>query len=78
MVVEEATWQVFVLILKGGGYYRIIGLVEVVRKTVAVILNRRFTTSIAYYDSLHGFRLGCGMGTATLKVKLLQQVLAMR
>ena len=30
VLVEEATWKVVVLIQKGGGDYRIIGLVEVV------------------------------------------------
>ena len=67
-----------VLILKGGGDYRGIGLVEMVWKAVAVILNRRFTASITYHDSLHGFRAVRGMGTATLEVKIIQQVTAMR
>ena len=75
---EEATWQAVVLIPKGGGDYRSIGLVEVVRKAVVVIINRGFTTSITYHDSLHGFRAGRGTGTTTLKVKLLQRVMAMR
>ena len=47
-------------------------------KVVAVILNRRFTSSITFYDVLHGFRAGRGTGTATLEVKLLQQLAAMR
>ena len=45
-ITEEATWQAVVLILKGGGDYRIIGLVEVVWKAVEVIFNCRFTASI--------------------------------
>ena len=36
---EEATWQVVVLIPKGKKYYRGIGLVEVMWKVVAAILN---------------------------------------
>ena len=67
-----------VLILKGGGDYRGIGLVEMVWKAVAVILNRRFTASITYHDFLHGFRAGGGTGTATLEAKLLQQLEALR
>ena len=51
---------------------------EVMWKVVVVILNRRFTSSITYHDALHGFRAGCGTGTATLKAKLLQQLAAMR
>ena len=55
---EEAMWQGLVLISKWGGEYRIIGLVEVVWKVVTVILNRRFTASIDFYDVLNGFWAG--------------------
>ena len=75
---EETTWQAVVLIPKGEGYYWGIGLVEVMWKVVAVILNRRFTSSIIFQDVLHGFRAGRGTGTATLEAKLLQQLAAMR
>ena len=75
---EEATWQAVVLIQKGGSKYRGIGLVEVVWKAVAVILNRCFTASITYHNSLHGFWSGRGTGTVTLEVKLLQQAAALR
>ena len=75
---EEVTWQAVVLIPKGKGDYRGIGLVEVMWKVVAVILNRRLTSSITFHDVLHGFRAGRGMGTATLEAKLLQQLAAMR
>ena len=60
-----------VLILKGGGDYHGIDLVK-------VILNCHFTTTITYHDSLHGFQAGRGMGTATLEVKMLQKVAALR
>ena len=75
---EEVTWQAVVLIPKGKNDYWDIGLVEVMYKVVAEILNRRFTASITYHDSLHGFRAGRGTGTATLEAKLLQQLAAMR
>ena len=75
---EEVTWQAVVLIPKGKKYYWGIGLVEVMWKVVAAILNRRFTASITYHDVLHGFSAGCGMGTATLEAKLLQQLAALR
>ena len=67
-----------VLIPKGKKDYRGIGLVEVMWKVVAAILNRRFKASINYHDFLHGFRAGCGTGTATLYAKLLQQLAALR
>ena len=41
-------------------------------------LNFHFTASITYHESLHGFWVGHGTWTATLEVKLLQQVMAMR
>ena len=77
-LVEEATWQAVVLIPKGKKDYWGIGLVEVMWKVVAAILNRRFTSSITYHDALHGFRAGCGTGTATLEAKLLQKLAALR
>ena len=78
VLAEEATWQAVVLIPKGKKDYRGIGLVEVVWKVVAAILNRCFTFSITYHDALHGFRAGRGTGTATLDAILLQQLAAMR
>ena len=74
----EATWQAVVLIPKEKGNYHGIGLVEVVWKVVAAILNLHITASITYHDFLHGFRAGHGTGTATLKAKLLQQLADMR
>ena len=45
-VAEEAMWQAVVLIPKGKKDYRVIGLVEVMWKVVAAILNCRLTASI--------------------------------
>ena len=70
--------QAVALILKGGEDYRGIGLVEVIWKAVAVILDCRFTSAITYHDFLHGFRAVHGTGTATLEVKMLHQVAALR
>ena len=78
LLVLEVTWQVVALIPKGGGNYRGICLMEVVWKEVTVILNHRFTASITYHDYLHSFQVGFSIGTVTLEVKLIQQVLAMR
>ena len=75
---EESTWQAVVLISKGTGGYRGIRLVEVMWKIVAVILNRRLTSSITFHEVLHGFWAGRGTGTATLEAKLIQQLAAMR
>ena len=45
---------------------------------MAAILNRRLTASITFHDFLHGFQAGRGTGTATLNVKLLQHLVALR
>ena len=37
-----------------------------------------FHIPITYHDALHGFRAGCGTGTATLEAKLLQKLAALR
>ena len=57
---EEAMWQAVVLITKGKIDYRRIGLVEVMCKVVAEILNCRITASITFHDFLHGLRTGRG------------------
>ena len=51
---------------------------EVIWKEVVVILNRCFTDAITYQDFLHRLWAGRGTGTASLEVKLLQQVTALR
>ena len=75
---KEATWQVVVMIPKWRKECRLIGLVEVMWKVVAMILYCRLATSITYHDFLHGFRAGRGTGTATLEAKLLQHLVAMK
>ena len=74
---EEATWKVVVLILKWKRDYHIIGRMEVMWKVVAVIINFRITSSMIYHYFLHGLQSVCGTGTATLEVKLLQQLSSM-
>ena len=75
---EEATWHAVVLIPKEKKDYHGIGLMEVMWKVVAAILNLRITASITFYDFLHVFQAGRGTGTTTLKDKLLQQLAALR
>ena len=75
---KEATWKAAVLIPKGKQEYWGIGLVEVMWKVVAVILNLRLTASITYHDFLHRFWAGHGTGTDTFEAKLLQQLEALR
>ena len=71
-------WQAVVLIPKRKKDYRGIGIVEVMCKVVAEILNFRLTASITFQDLLHCFREGRGTGTVTLEANLLQQLAALR
>ena len=71
---EEATWQVVVPLPNEKKNYIGIGLVEVIWKLLAEILNFLLTASIAFQNFPHGFRAGRGTSTATLKAKLLQQL----
>ena len=61
-----------------GKDYRGIGLVRVMCKLVAAILNRQLTASITFHVFLHGFREGRVTGTPILEANLLQQVAALR
>jgi hypothetical protein len=69
---QQMTWMVIVLLPKGGGDYRGIGLLEPVWKVVEVLMDKRFL-AIEFHDCLHGFLAGRGTGTATMEVKLAQQ-----
>ena len=75
---EEYMWQAVVLIPKGGGDYRGIGLVEVVWKVVTLILNSQFTTSTTLHNVLHGLREGRGTGITSLEAKLIHKLTSMR
>ena len=70
--------QVVVLIPKEKRDYHGIGLVEVMWKVVAAILNRWLTASITFHNFLHGSQACHYTGTATLEVKLLQHLAAFR
>ena len=66
------TWTNMALISKMGGDYRGIGLVEVIWKICAYIINNQLRSSITLNDALHIFRQGRRTGTSTLEVNLAQ------
>jgi len=68
-------WVVTVLIPKGGGDYRCIGLLEPIWKIIEREIDKRLE-AIALHDSLHGHgcRNGRGTGTAVIEAKLSQQL----
>ena len=66
-----------VLIPKGGGYYKWIGLVECIWKVYASIMNNRLRASITLHYDSHGFRQVMEAGTATMEEKLAYQLAGM-
>ena len=74
ILAEEAMWQAVVLIPKERKYYRGIGLMEVMWKLLAAILNRCLTASITFHNFLRIFRVVRVTGTATLEAKLLRHL----
>jgi hypothetical protein len=66
-------WVVTVLIPKGGGDYRGIGLLEPIWKVIERVIDKRLE-AIALHDSLHSCRNGRGTGTAVIEAKLSQQL----
>jgi len=73
-VPTQLSWSTVVLIPKGGGDYRGIGLLEIVWKVIESIINRRIAGKVHFHDSLHGFIAKRGTGTACIEAKLLQQL----
>ena len=69
---EEGMWQTVILIPKWRRDFRGIGLVEVLCKAVAGLLNFRLTAASTYQDALHRLWASRGMGTAVLEAKLFQ------
>ena len=67
-----------VLIHKVKEGYCGIGIVEVLWKLVVGIIIFWHTASISYPGLLYTFRAGCGIGTASVEVKLLQKLVAIR
>ena len=51
-----------------------IGLIEVLWKVNVIIFGRLLEDSIEFNDILHGFRAKRGMGTATFKANLFQNI----
>jgi hypothetical protein len=70
---QQLGWIIVVLIPKGGGDYRGIGLLEPIWKIIERVMDRRLN-AIPIHESLHGCRDGRGTGTAVIEAKLAQQL----
>ena len=72
---EECMWQTIVIISKGHGDFRAIGLINVLCKMVMRIMNLLLTSAIDLHENLHGLLTGQGTGTTSLEFKLLHQLM---
>jgi hypothetical protein len=70
---RQLLWIIVVLIPKGGGGYRGIGLLEPIWKVIERIIDHRLDAFVLH-DSLHGCRNKRGTGTAIIEAKLAQQL----
>jgi hypothetical protein len=69
----QLLWIIVVLIPKGGGDYRGIGLLEPVWKCIERVINHHLE-AIMLHDSLHGCCSKRRTGTAIIEAKLAQQL----
>jgi hypothetical protein len=69
----QLLWIIIVLIPKGGGDYREIGLLEPIWKCIERVIDHRLD-SIEMHYSLHGCRNKHGTSTAIIEAKLAQQL----
>jgi len=70
---QQLGWIIVVLIPKGGGDNRGIGLLEPIWKILEQVMDHRLN-AIPIHKSLHGCRNGWGTGTAVIEAKLAQQL----
>ena len=73
-VLGEIAWAMMVLLQKGKGGYRGIGIVEVLCQVYSVLVNCSLNSSFVLHDALHEFREWRGAGMATLEANLAQQL----
>ena len=77
IVPQSMMWIIVVLIPKGNGDFRGIGLLEPIWKVIEMVMDTRLNV-IKFHDCLHGFVKKRGCGTATLEAKLVQQLCFIR
>jgi len=73
IIPRHMIWSMVVLIPKGGGDYRGIGLLEPIWKVLERIMDRRLDV-IELHNCLHGCRAHRGTGTGVIEAKLAQQL----
>ena len=71
---EALEWTMMSIIPKGGGEYKGIGLIEVICKVFASIVNNIIWNELTLHEFFHNFRKGRGKGTATIEENLAQKI----
>jgi hypothetical protein len=70
---QQLTWVIVVLLPKGGGDYRGIGLLDLLWKMVECIMDRQLN-ALPLHEAMHGCWNGRGTGATILEAKLAQQL----
>ena len=70
--------KMVVIISKGNGGFRSIGIVDILHKALSEVVNWWIGAVVKFHDVLQGLRSGQRTGNAPLEAKLLQQLMAMR
>ena len=69
------TWKTVVLLSKGDGDFRRIGITEVLWNSLSGDIKQLIVAEITYHDILHGLQAVRVMGTASLEAKLIHQLM---
>ena len=73
-ILTELGWSVLLLIPKGNGDTRGVGLLDVVWKVVEAVIDTHIKTVVKFHGFLHGFCAGIGTGTAIMEIKFAQEL----
>ena len=71
-------WSAMVLLPKGSGGYRGIGLLELLWKLLTSIIDAQIKACVVFHDTLHGFCWSRGTDTSIIEAKLTQQLTVCR
>ena len=71
---ECMPWSIMVLLPKGNGSYRGIGLLEIPWKVIERVIDSRVGAVVTFHDCVHGFTKRRGCDTAIIEAKLAQEL----
>ena len=74
----KCAWNISVLLLKGHGEFRGIGLVKILYEELLGLVNCQIEAEANFHEVIHGFQAEQGTGTTSLEAKLLQNLTKIR